>query len=183
MNGSFELDSIGENITGMYWKSELSPDIDNGLDQFPNVGNSSVMWSDSVLRSNDGGNWQNLSGFVTLNGVATLESIGQQVELQLSTPHELIFEFTAQNTKPSFPGLGYAAIDVFIDGELEYTTNVDSTLFTWEKVNFIFTPKKRTIFIQFKINPVLAFEPGKEKYIAIDGVCLRPISMGVFCDP
>lgn len=181
-NGSFELDSVGTNITGQYWDNIGTPDIDNANDSFPNIGGNTV-WSDVIINSCDGGNWQNISGIVSLSGNITLEAISQKIQLDNSTPHSLEFEFTAQSITPSFPGKGFAAIDVFIDNSLFFTTPIDSTLFTWEKYSVTFIPKSDEILIEFKINPSLSIEQGKTKYIAIDGVCLTPIKTGMFCEP
>ncbi len=182
-NGSFELDSVGEGVTGMFWYSNSSPDIDNALDSFANIGVNTV-WSDSIISSSNGGNWQNIGGIVTLVvGNTEIECLGQRVTLKESVPHILEFEFTAQNIFPSFPGNAFAAIDVFIDDSLIYTTKVDTTLFTWENVSVTFTPEKSVINIEFKVNLFNPLEPGKAKYVAIDGVCLKPVETGMFCDP
>lgn len=181
-NGSFELDSVGSNITGQYWINSGTPDIDNASDNYPNIGGNTV-WSDVIINSCDGGNWQNISGIVSLSGNVTLEAIAQEVQLINSVPHLLEFEFTAQSITPSFPGDGYAAIDVYVNNSLLFTTPIDSTLFTWEKYNVTFTPTSDEILIQFKINPSLSIEQGKTKYVAIDGVCLTPIKTGMFCEP
>lgn len=181
-NGSFELDSIGEGVTGMFWYSNQSPDLDNASDNFPNLSTFAI-WSDTVISSNDGGNWQNIGGLLTQGGNTVNECLNQRVKLNKSVPHVLNFEFTAQDIIPSARRDAYASINVFIDNELIYTTEIDSTLFSWENASVTFTPKHDEIDIGFKINLYNPAEPGKAKYVAIDGVCLRPIEMNMFCDP
>ena len=134
-NGSFELDSVGENITGRHWiaiQDEFnnnSPDIDNADDEFPVIGNNTV-WSDTIRSSCNGGNWQNIASITSFSGQTTSESISQEIEFKLCLPHIFEFEFTAQDIKPDFPGRADAAIDVYMDDKLVHTTEVDSSLFT-----------------------------------------------------
>lgn len=182
-NSSFELDSIGENQVGSHWIAVLgSPDIDNALDEFPPIG-SNTTWTDTVLSSSDGGNWQNIAGHTSFDSFQSFESVGQEVVLQNSIPHILEFEFTAQDFGPSIMRSAHAAIDVFINNDKVYTSHLDTVLFVWEKVEFSFTPKSKKILIRFMVNPDLDVALGKTKYVAIDGVCLRATRMSMFCDP
>lgn len=180
-NGSFEIDSIGQSVSVQFWESVSgTPDIDNAKDAFSVSGN---LWSGVVVSSIDGGNWVNIGGTIPLSGLKAFESIGQVVELSQSIPHKIEFEYTSQSIKPALSDSGYSAIDVYVNYELVYTTPIDSTLFTWNKSSFTFIPQKKINFIQFQINSDLAIEPGRNKYVAIDGVCVMPIKASMFCEP
>lgn len=192
-NGSFELDSVGEGVFGKYWVSGIrpdinSPDIENANDEFTIIGNPGSTWSDTIRSSCDGGNWQNIASTFspTINYFQT-ESFGQEIILNASVPHILEFEFTAQGIGSNSVGKNhwdYAAIDVFIDYKLVHTTQVDSTFFTWEKSEFLFTPSKKNIFLHFQINPINYRDSIlHRKYVAIDGICVKPVEMGMFCEP
>jgi hypothetical protein len=181
LNGSFELDSIGEAITAQYWISvEGTPDLDNANDNRPQIGNRN--WDGQVLSSSDGGNWQNIAYRVNVSGVQQFEIIGQEVTFEKCIPHILEFEFTSQIIETSQTRNGHSAVDVYLDNLLIHTTELDTTVFTWENVKIKFTPVRKESRLEFHINPNLNFEGANIiKYIAIDGVCLRPIPMGMFC--
>lgn len=178
-NGSFELDSIGSPKFATFWDFRSgSSDIENADDDFSELG---LEWGQTPLSSNDGGNWCNIGHFDN-NGDPKNEIVGQTVFLTSSLPHRLEFEFTAQIMgTDQFDLTGYAAIDVFINGELIYTTPLDTTLFTWEKVSITFIPNQNENLIHFRINPDIEVE--RVRYVAIDGVCLRPVRTGMFCEP
>jgi len=183
-NGSFELDSVGAGITGKYWTSIIgSPDIENAGDDIYTP-NSNLSWSDEVLNSSNGGNWQIIGLLVSYDGEYSYESFGQEIHFKRCIPHTLEFEFTALNFRQNIRGNGFLAIDVFINDDLIHTTEVDSTLFTFEPISVTFTPKTKVGTISFRINQELNYEPYPAfKFAAIDGICIRPNVMEMFCKP
>lgn len=176
-NGSFEIDSIGEGVTGTHWITlSGSPDLDNNIDSLNAFG---AAWNGKVQESFNLGNWQNI-GYRALNGDTLSEGIGQIVLLEKSIPHKLKFEFASQiYGGNALNRTWFSALDIIIENEIVFTTHLDTTIHTWEIVEFEFTPPKSEIFIEIRINPDLNKEPFK--YVAIDGFCLYPIKIGMFC--
>lgn len=182
-NGSFELDSIGEAITSQFWYAPIgSPDLDNADDDWPQINDQK--WDGQVLESEDGGNWQNIS-YIDLNfGLEVFEGLGQRVTFEKCIPHILEFEFTSQIIETFRTRNGHSAVDVYLDNRLLHTTNIDTSVFTWEKVQIIFTPTNKSAKLEFYVNSSLNYEGIRIlKYVGIDGVCLRPVKMGMFCEP
>jgi len=181
-NGSFELDSVGENVTGMFWKNlEGTPDIEDTSDGLTPSG---ATYDYGIpKKSEDGGYFQLLGNYFpedqnqdTLN-----ESIGQYISLITSVPHQLSFEYSslAYTIRNADSWLG--AIDVLIDGELVFTTTLNADLYVFEKVFYTFTPSKKNFLIEFRTSRRL--NPATLKIMGIDGICLKPITTGFFCEP
>lgn len=180
-NGSFELDSIGEDITGKFWeKLEGTPSIDDGSDAITPFGGP---YQHGIpQQSADGGNWQLLycNTFVVPNGDTVNTRIGQMVELQKSVPHVLSYEFASMAFTQNIKERNYSAINVLINGELVYTSKLDTTMYSFEKESFIIVPKTKDLFMEFRISKEV--NPTFVKIAAIDGVCLIPITTGRFCE-
>jgi len=180
-NGSFELDSVGENITGMFWEQiEGTPDIEDASDLDTPYG--ATYDSGKPQMSCDGGNWQLIgASFANASGQPTFESIEQTIELTNSVPHQLSFEYCSKAIFSGSEERQYGAIDVFINDELIYTTDLDTTLYSFEKVSTTFTPNIQNITLKFRVSEIV--NPISIKVMGIDGVCLRPIVTGFFCEP
>jgi hypothetical protein len=180
-NGSFELDSVGEAITGTSWETfRGTPDIDNDQDSLTGFG--ATYDFGFPQSSSDGGNWQGIVYNLAFGASDTFpESFGQSFTFNKSIPHIISFEFASQAFIQIPKEEWYAAVDVLINNELVYTTALDTTLYTFEKVSFPFVPQEQNVTIGFRINPTLNLSVFK--LIAIDGVCIRPIAQGRFCEP
>jgi hypothetical protein len=194
-NPGFENDNVGIDITGQYWETiNGDPDIDNARDSLATFGSWNQFPIDS---SENGGNWQNIDLTLIMDNIiinprtgdtinvvqadTLIESFGQRIHLNPSMPHIIEFEYTAQifGSNPS-GRTWHAAVDVLIDEEIRFTTELDTTVFTWEKASFVFVPTKQNLLISFQLNPHL--NPEAFRYVAIDGVCVRPIQFEGNCE-
>jgi hypothetical protein len=178
LNPGFEKDTIvGESITGIDWIAlQGTPDLENANDSISGTG---VWFTYPIPESSNGGNWQNIAFRVI--GIDTIdERIGQSISFNSLVPHRLSFEFAAQVPTAFLINSSYhAAVDVIANGELIFTTEIDTTLFTWENTSFIFTPKTRETLLEFRINTSGKIE---RKYIALDAFCLKPLHLINFCE-
>lgn len=181
-NGSFELDTVGENITAMHWETlEGTPDIENADDlELPNGATYDFGIPES---SKDGNNWQLLRSFFpeSQNQDTLNESIGQSITFSTSVPHELSFEYASMAFTPTSIDQWLGAIDVLIDGEIIFTTDTNFELYTFEKAFLTFTPDTKNILLEFRTSKVK--NPATLKIMGIDGICLKPITTGFFCEP
>jgi hypothetical protein len=180
-NGSFELDTVSDAVTATFWGAiNGTPDIDNDQDSLTGFGSRYVYGLPQS--SFDGGNWQSII-FNSSPGVFdTLpESFGQPINFIRPIPHVISFEFAAQAFRSIPLEDWFASIDVLINNEVVYTTAIDSTLYSFEKVSFFYVPEEKNVIIGFRINPIL--NRSFYKLVAIDGVCVRPIAQGRFCEP
>lgn len=181
-NGSFELDSVGEAITGMFWTTlDGTPDIEDAADS--NLPNGATYDFGEPKSSDDGGNWQILGSYFpeSQNQDTLNESIGQIIKLERSIPHQLSFEYVSMAFLDSGIEGWYGAIDVFINGELYFTTDISSSLYNFETAFFVFTPTVQDILLEFRISKTV--NPTTLKIMGIDGICLKPITTGFFCEP
>jgi len=181
-NGSFELDTVGEAITGKFWTTiEGTPDIEDTADS--NLPNGATYDFGEPKSSNDGGNWQILGSYFpeSQNQDTLNESIGQIIKLERSIPHKLSFEYVSMAFLDSGIEGWYGAIDVFINGELVFTTDISSSLYNFETAFFTFTPTVQDIILEFRTSKTV--NPTTLKIMGIDGVCLRPVTTGFFCEP
>jgi hypothetical protein len=187
-NSGFENDIVGSDITGQFWETiNGNPDIDNARDSLAPLG----FWNQFPIDSSEnGGNWQNIQLTLIMDNViinpgtgdtinivqadTISESFGQHIVLNSSLPHVIEFEFAAQILGVNPSGRSWhAAVDVLIDEEVRFTTELDTTVFMWKKSSFVFVPTKKDILLSFQINPHL--RPEFVRYVAIDGVCVRPM--------
>ena len=180
-NGSFELDTLGEGVTGKFWELlEGQASIDDASDTITPFGGP---YKNGMPQpSSDGGNWQQLycNTFVVPQGDTLNTRVSQVVELQSSRPHVLEFEFASLSFIGSNPELDYSAIEVLINDELILISKLDTTLYSFERESVVIVPNSKELIIEFRISKEV--NPSFLKLVALDGVCLRPVSMGMFCD-
>lgn len=178
LNPNFEKDSIeGRSITGIDWTTlRGTPDLENANDSISGTG---IWFTFPIPESTNGGNWQNIAFNVI--GIDTIdERVGQNINFNSLIPHRLSFEFAAQVPSRVLINSSYhASVDVLVNEELIFTTEIDTTLFTWEKTSFIFTPKTKETLLEFRINTSGRTE---RKYVALDGFCLKPLHLIDFCE-
>lgn len=152
VNGSFS--SIkGENITAPGWTSSGTPDINDEIG--PLQTSPGYVWFGLPLASTDSGTWQNL--FYN-------ETVSQSVNVIQGQTYYFCIEYASQsidlNGAPiSFP----AGLDIYVDG-LRFSTDLDTSMFTWEKICLSFVANSSLATIEIV--------PSGVEYIAIDGACL-----------
>ena len=156
-NGSF-TSVEGENVVAPGWTGGPqgpilfgSPDINDATGPLNTAGG--YIWNGIPISSQEGGTWQNLY---------SIESVEQTVLINQGVIYRLCFEFTTQSISAgSLP----SAANIFINNNLQLTSDNDSSFWTWEDLCMWFTAPHDTVIIK------IGGSWGNH-YLAVDGVCL-----------
>jgi len=156
-NGSFDGTPGNSTMAPGWTASNSTPDLndDSGtLNCTPGY-----TWSGTVQASSDGGSWQN---------IVTTESFMQTVTASQGSIYTLCFEYALQGI---FSGAQYYedpnSLNILINGTILDSTDVDSTLNTWESACYTFQAPSDVVEIKFELN-----NPALLSYMAVDGACL-----------
>ncbi len=165
-NGSF--DSMeGEAVTAPGWSANSTPDINDPFGPLNTT--PGYNWTGTPEASEDGGTWQNMYG---------AESVSQTLSLVAGETYTVSFEYASMGIEAT--GLLFddpTQVQVSIANNVIYTSPLDNTLFTWEKVCFSFVAPNNVV--------TLRFQPLPMTYVGIDGICLLQgdfISQGLEVD-
>ena len=140
INGSFS-DTVGKAIIAPGWNGTGTPDVNDvsGL-LFTTSG---YTWTGTPISSANGGTWQNL--------FSSAESVQQTINVIPNKLYSLSFEYAAQGIH-SDTIIFYdnpVGINTYIDGVLSFTTPDDTTQYTWESANYIFSTSNSVVTIKF----------------------------------
>lgn len=156
-NGSFNC-TKGEDMHGPEWQAGSTPDVNDVDGQVQT--SSGYKWIGKPQKSRDGGTWQNF--------YSEREYLEQSVNVKQGQQYTLQFEYASmgiiadENYRFDKP----VGVQVYIDDELVFKTEIDRTPYTWELACYVFRAKKSTINIRFSASA--------EQYVGVDGVCLMP---------
>ena len=154
LNGSF-YGNVGEDQHGEGWSAGSTPDLnDTSGTLYTSTG---YVWVKKPVQSSDGGTWQNLYSY--------REFLEQKVTLEKGETYTIIFEYASQPiVAGSYKYDQPVGIDIYIDGELKFTSTTDKTPYTWESACFQFKAMIGSVIIKFSASD--------EQYVGIDGVKL-----------
>ncbi len=159
-NGSFNSPE-GVGVTAPGWTGQLTPDVNDTVG--PLITTPGYVWiGGPPVASSDGGTWQNL--------FSGSEYIQQTLNLTPGKSYTLTFEYAAQGISfdTSFAFTDPVGVHVYFNNVFATATPLDTTPFTWENYSYTFTAASASM--------VLKISPNKDAYVALDGICILPVS-------